>query len=51
MIISKNIYNDHMIIRMIQIRSLEDQMIIMIFMILDLRILPNDLGRSLRQRS
>jgi hypothetical protein len=29
----KNIYNDHMINRMIQIRSSEDQMIIMIFMI------------------
>jgi len=34
-------------IRMIQIRSFEDQMIIMILMILDLWIFPDDLGRSL----
>jgi hypothetical protein len=47
----KNIYNIHMIIRMIQIGSLEDQKIIMILMILDLRIFSDDLGRSLKQWS
>jgi len=36
-----------MIIRMIQFRSTEDQKIIMIFMIHDLRIFSDDLGRSL----
>jgi len=36
-----------MMIRMIQIGSSEDQMIIMIFMILDPRIFSDDLGRSL----
>jgi len=40
-----------MMIRMIQIGSSEDQKIIMIFMILDLQIFSDDLGRSLRQRS
>jgi len=34
-------------IRMIQSRSLEDQRIIMILMIHDLRIFSDDLGRSL----
>jgi len=46
-IFSKNIYNDHMINRMIQFRSLEDQRIIMILMIHDLWIFSDDLGRSL----
>ena len=40
----KNIYYDHMIIRMIQIGSSEDQKIIMILVILDLRIFSDDLG-------
>jgi len=47
----KNIYYDHMIIRMIQIGSSEDQRIYLIFMIRDLRIFSDDLGRSLKQWS
>jgi len=47
----KNIYYDHMIIRMIRIGSSEDQRIYLIFMIRDLWIFSDDLGRSLRKRS